>query len=56
MAAIALWAASGVCALFAVAVYFYADSLGSILIGVFAAGWLIALTLFLRTSPNDGKN
>jgi UDP-GlcNAc:undecaprenyl-phosphate GlcNAc-1-phosphate transferase len=53
MAAIALWAASAVCALFAIGVYFYADSFGSTLIGVFAAGWLIALTLFLRTPSHD---
>jgi UDP-GlcNAc:undecaprenyl-phosphate GlcNAc-1-phosphate transferase len=53
MAAIALWAASGVCALFALGVYFYADSFGSTLIGVFAAGWLVALVLFLRTPSHD---
>jgi UDP-GlcNAc:undecaprenyl-phosphate GlcNAc-1-phosphate transferase len=53
MAAIALWAASAVCALFAIGVYFYADSFGSTLIAVFAAGWLIALTLFLRTPSHD---
>jgi UDP-GlcNAc:undecaprenyl-phosphate GlcNAc-1-phosphate transferase len=53
MAAITLWSASGVCALFALGVYFYADSLGSILIGIFAAGWLIALVLFLRTPSQD---
>jgi hypothetical protein len=53
MAAIALWAASAVCALFAIGVYFFADSFGSALIGVFAAGWLIALTLFLRTPSHD---
>jgi hypothetical protein len=53
MAAIALWAASAVCALFAISVYFFADSFGSALIGVFAAGWLIALTLFLRTPSQD---
>ncbi len=53
MAAISLWSASGVCALFALGVYFYADSSGSILIGVFAAGWLTALVLFLRTPSQD---
>jgi UDP-GlcNAc:undecaprenyl-phosphate GlcNAc-1-phosphate transferase len=53
MAAIALWAASAVCTMFAIGVYFFADSLGSALIGVFAAGWLIALTLFLRTPSHD---
>jgi UDP-GlcNAc:undecaprenyl-phosphate GlcNAc-1-phosphate transferase len=53
MAAISLWSASGVCALFALGVYFFADSLGSILIGIFAAVWLLALVLFLRTPSND---
>jgi UDP-GlcNAc:undecaprenyl-phosphate GlcNAc-1-phosphate transferase len=53
MAAISLWSASGVCALFALAVYFFADSLGAILIGVFSAGWLTALALFLRTPSQD---
>jgi UDP-GlcNAc:undecaprenyl-phosphate GlcNAc-1-phosphate transferase len=53
MAAISLWSASGVCALFALGVYFFADSLGSVLVAVFAAGWLLALTLFLRTPSHD---
>jgi UDP-GlcNAc:undecaprenyl-phosphate GlcNAc-1-phosphate transferase len=53
MAAISLWSASGVCALFALGVYFFADSLGSILIAVFAAGWLTALVHFLRTPSQD---
>jgi UDP-GlcNAc:undecaprenyl-phosphate GlcNAc-1-phosphate transferase len=53
MAAIALWSASGVCALFALGVYFFADSLGSVLIAVFAAGWITALALFLRTPSHD---
>ena len=53
MAAISLWSASGVCALFALGIYFFADSLGSILIGIFAAVWLLALVLFLRTPSND---
>ena len=53
MAAISLWSASGVCALFALAVYFFADSIGAILIGLFAAGWLTALALFLRTRSQD---
>jgi UDP-GlcNAc:undecaprenyl-phosphate GlcNAc-1-phosphate transferase len=53
MAAISLWSASGVCALFALGVYFFADSLGLLLIVVFAAGWLTALTLFLRTQSQD---
>jgi UDP-GlcNAc:undecaprenyl-phosphate/decaprenyl-phosphate GlcNAc-1-phosphate transferase len=53
MAAISLWSASGVCALFALGVYFFADSLGSILIATFAVGWLTALILFLRTPSID---
>jgi UDP-GlcNAc:undecaprenyl-phosphate GlcNAc-1-phosphate transferase len=53
MAAISLWSASGVCALFALGVYFYTESLGSILIAIFAAGWLASLVLFLRTSSQD---
>jgi UDP-GlcNAc:undecaprenyl-phosphate GlcNAc-1-phosphate transferase len=53
MAAISLWSASGVCALFALGVYFYTESLGSILIVVFAAGWLACLVLFLRTQSQD---
>jgi UDP-GlcNAc:undecaprenyl-phosphate GlcNAc-1-phosphate transferase len=52
-AAISLWSASGVCALYALAVYFYSDSLGTVLIAVFAAGWFTALVLFLRTASND---
>jgi UDP-GlcNAc:undecaprenyl-phosphate GlcNAc-1-phosphate transferase len=53
MAAISLWSASGVCALLALGIYFYADSLGSILIGIFATGWLLALAAFLRTPSQD---
>ena len=53
MAAISLWSASGVCALFVLGVYFFADSLGSVLVAVFVAGWLLALTLFLRTPSHD---
>jgi UDP-GlcNAc:undecaprenyl-phosphate GlcNAc-1-phosphate transferase len=53
MAAISLWSASGVCALFALGIYFYADSLGNTLIGIFAAGWLLALAAFLRTPSQD---
>jgi UDP-GlcNAc:undecaprenyl-phosphate GlcNAc-1-phosphate transferase len=52
-AAISLWSASGICAFFALGVYFFADSLGSVLIAVFAAGWLLALVLFLRTPSSD---
>ena len=53
MAAIALWAASGVCAIVAVAIYMYPDSFGTLLISIFAAGWLAALVLFLRTPSQD---
>jgi UDP-GlcNAc:undecaprenyl-phosphate GlcNAc-1-phosphate transferase len=53
MAAIALWAASGVCPVIAVLVYKNPGALGSLLITVFAAGWLLALVLFLRTKSHD---
>ena len=53
MAAVALWAASGVCALVAIGIYRYSDSYGSVLIYVFATGWLSALVLFLRTPSHD---
>ena len=53
MAAISLWSASGVCAVMAVGVYKYPDSLGSVFIGVFAVGWLLALVMFLRTRSID---
>ena len=53
MAAISLWSAAGVCALFALGVYFFADSIGLLLIVVFAVGWLAALTLFLHTQSQD---
>jgi UDP-GlcNAc:undecaprenyl-phosphate GlcNAc-1-phosphate transferase len=53
MAAIALWAASGLCAVTAVAIYLYADSIGTVLIAVFAAAWLTALVMFLRTPSHD---
>ena len=53
IAAIALWSASGVCAIVAGLVYKNPDALGSILITAFAAGWLLALVLFLRTKSHD---
>jgi UDP-GlcNAc:undecaprenyl-phosphate GlcNAc-1-phosphate transferase len=53
IAAISLWSASGVCALFALGIYFYPDSLRAILIGVFWAVWLLALVAFLRTDSSD---
>jgi hypothetical protein len=43
----------GVCALFALGVYFNTDTLGSILIAIFAAGWLASLVWFLRTPSHD---
>ena len=53
MAAISLWSASGVCAFFALAVYFFTDTLGTLLIASFAVMWVVALTLFLRTPSQD---
>ena len=53
MAAIALWAASGVCAIVAVVIYMYPDSYGTFLIYVFVASWVSALVLFLRTPSHD---
>ena len=53
IAAISLWSASGVCALFALAVYFFADSFGTFLIASFAVVWVVALVLFLRTPSQD---
>jgi len=53
MAAIALWAASGVCAVIAVLVYKNPGTLGTLLITAFTAGWLLALVLFLRTRSQD---
>ena len=53
VAAVGLWSASGVCAVIAVLVYHYPDSLGTVLIAAFAAGWLVALVLFLRTPSQD---
>ena len=52
-AAISLWSASGVCALFALAVYFYAESFATLLIASFAVLWALALVLFLRTPSQD---
>ena len=53
VAAVGLWSASGVCAVIAVLVYQYPDSLGTLLIAAFAAIWLVALVLFLRTPSHD---
>ena len=53
VAAVGLWSGSGVCAVMAVLVYQYPDSLGSLIITAFAAIWLLALLLFLRTPSQD---
>jgi len=53
VAAVGLWSGSGVCAVMAVLLYQYPDSLGSLLIAAFAASWLLALALFLRTPSQD---
>jgi UDP-GlcNAc:undecaprenyl-phosphate GlcNAc-1-phosphate transferase len=53
VAAVSLWSASGVCAVSAMGVYQFADSLGSLLIAGFGALWLLALVLFLRTPSQD---
>ena len=53
VAAVGLWSSSGVYAVIAVLVYQYPDSLGTVLITAFAAGWLVALVLFLRTPSHD---
>jgi len=51
--AFGLWSASGVCTSFAVLVYHHPESLGTLLITAFAASWLVALVLFLRTPSQD---
>ena len=53
LAAVSLWSASGVCAVVVILVYMYPDSFGTLLISIFAAGWLAALVLFLRTPSQD---
>jgi len=52
-AAISLWSAAGICALMAVGVYKFPDSWGSLIIGVFGVGWLLAVVMFLRTRSID---
>ena len=52
-AVISLWSTSGLCAIMAVGVYMYPDSLGTGLIAVFTVLWLSALLLFLRTPSQD---
>ena len=53
MAAIALWGASGVCAVIAILIYMYPDSYGTSLVYGFAAGWITALVMFVRTPSQD---
>jgi UDP-GlcNAc:undecaprenyl-phosphate GlcNAc-1-phosphate transferase len=53
VAAVSLWSASGVCAVMAIGVYQFAESLGTLIITGFAGLWLIALVLFLRTPSQD---
>jgi UDP-GlcNAc:undecaprenyl-phosphate GlcNAc-1-phosphate transferase len=53
VAAVSLWSASGMCALMAVGVYRYPDSLGSMFVATFVVIWLTALGLFLRTRSQD---
>jgi UDP-GlcNAc:undecaprenyl-phosphate GlcNAc-1-phosphate transferase len=53
VAAFGLWSASGVCAIVAVAIYMYPDSVGTFLVSVFAVSWITTLILFLRTPSHD---
>ena len=53
VAVVLLWSASGVCAVLAIGVYQFADSIGSLLIACFAGLWLLALVLFLSTPSQD---
>jgi len=53
VAAVSLWSASGVCAVMALGVYQFANSRGSLLIAGFAALWVLALVMFLRTPSQD---
>ena len=48
-AAVTLWSASGVSALFALGTYQFVEELGSAPSGLFAGIWILALILFLRT-------
>ena len=52
-AAVVLWLASGLCTLFALGVYLYPDTLGSILVATFMSLWFLGLVLFLRTPSHD---
>ncbi len=53
MAAISLWSASGVSALFALGIYFYASTWGWALSGTLVTAWLVAFVAFLRTPSQD---
>jgi len=52
-AAISLWSASGVCALFGLSVYFCADTFRTLLIASFTVLWILTLVLFLRTPSHE---
>jgi UDP-GlcNAc:undecaprenyl-phosphate GlcNAc-1-phosphate transferase len=52
-AAITLWSASGICAIWAVGVYLFADTYGLLLIASFGAVWLMSLALFLQTPSEE---
>jgi UDP-GlcNAc:undecaprenyl-phosphate GlcNAc-1-phosphate transferase len=52
-AAVTLWSASGICSIWAVAIYQFADSYGLLLIAAFGSLWLLALALFLQTPSED---
>ena len=53
LAAVSLWGASGLCAVVAILVYMYPASYGTALMYGFAAGWVAALVMFLRTPSQD---
>ena len=53
LTAIMLWCASALFASLAIALYLFPDTLGTLVIAVFSLLWLMALILFLRTSPID---
>jgi UDP-GlcNAc:undecaprenyl-phosphate GlcNAc-1-phosphate transferase len=51
--AVSLWSASGLCSLWAVGLYQFAQSIGFLLIISFAGLWFVAFVLFLRTPSHD---
>jgi UDP-GlcNAc:undecaprenyl-phosphate GlcNAc-1-phosphate transferase len=48
-----LWGTSAVCALVAISIYRYSEPIRLLLIVFFAAAWVLALSLFLRTRSQD---